>query len=828
MAATDRTGQWERAKELFEAALRREPAERGEFLREGCAGDARLLAEVESLLAAYAESNALSQGIWPSPRLEELHAPASIGPYRLIRKLGVGGMGQVWLAEQAAPLQRQVALKLIRIALYEQSLLQRFQTERQSLAMMEHPVIAKVFDAGATAEGQPYFVMEYVPGSPITTYCDQHKLTIRERLTLFIKVCEGVQHAHQKAVIHRDLKPANILVVELDGEPMPRIIDFGLAKAVASTIPQEALATRIGALVGTPGYMSPEQAAARADIDTRTDVYSLGVILYELLTGQLPAAPDAPRPSARAGKDRKLSGLRGTDPKPLVRLLRGDLDVITMKALEADRERRYGMPAELAADIARYLEHEPIVARPANAAYRAQKYVQRHRVAVGIAAGLVILLAGFAGVQAVQLHRITRERDRANRITDFMTRMFKVSDPSQARGNQVTAREILDKASAQVETGLARDPDLQSQMMMVMAAVYENLGLYEQAGSLYAEAAAIRERQSGPEDAGTLSSKAGLAWSLYRRGHYAEAEQLLRQVVAVRTARFGTDNNDTIGVMDQLGAVLNEEGHATEAESLERRAFDFRRRVLGDRDPDTLVSMNHLALTLQSQGRWPEAEQLDRQQLLTLRQIEGADSPQSLLAADNLAIILYRERRYAEAESLDRETLATKRRVLGPDHPETVRSMNTLTAVLTDEGKLLEARKLGEEALAIRTRVLGPEHPLTLSSMSNLAEILTRLGDYPRAEDLLRDANATEVRVLGPDHPATALSTYNLGALELRRGRRDQALQLLQHAVDHGLPSWVAQGMSDDPDLELLRGDPRFVALLARVKAGAVAANTSH
>jgi eukaryotic-like serine/threonine-protein kinase len=828
MAATDMTGQWARAKELFEAALQRAPAERSEFLRAACAGDQRLLAEVESLLAAYAESNALSQGIWPSPHRDELEAPERIGPYRLIRKLGEGGMGQVWLAEQAAPLQRPVALKLIRIALYEQSLLQRFQTERQSLAVMEHPVIAKVFDAGATAEGQPYFVMEYVPGSPITSYCDEHKLSIRERLALFIKVCEGVQHAHQKAVIHRDLKPANILVVELDGEPMPRIIDFGLAKAVASSIPQEALATRIGALVGTPGYMSPEQAAARADIDTRTDVYSLGVILYELLTGQLPSAQDAQRPSARAGKDRKLAELRGTDPKRLVRLLRGDLDLITMKALEPDRERRYGMPAELAADIARHLEHEPIVARPANAAYRVHRYVQRHRVAVSIAAGLLILLAGFAAVQAVQLHRITRERDRANRITDFMTRMFKVSDPSQARGNQVTAREILDKASAQVDSGLSRDPDLQSQMMMVMAAVYENLGLYEQAGSLYGKAAAIRERQSGPEDAATLASKAGLAWSLYRRGHYAEAEKLLRQVVAVRSARFGTDNNDTMGVMDQLGAVLNEEGHAAEAEVLERRALDFRRRVLGDRDPDTLVSMNHLALTLQSQGRWPEAEQLDRQQLLTLRQIEGPDSPRGLLAADNLAIILYREKRFAEAEALDRETLATKRRVLGPDHPETVRSMNTLTAVLTDEGKLPEAQTLGAEALAIRTRVLGPEHPLTLTSMNNLAEILTRLGDYPRAESLLQQAYATQVRVLGPDHPATAISTYNLGALELRRGRRDDALQLLQHAVDHGLASWIAQGMAEDPDLEPLRGDPRFDALRAQVKARAVAANTSH
>jgi serine/threonine protein kinase len=433
----------------------------------------------------------------------------SIGPYRLLRKLGEGGMGQVWLAEQTVPVRRQVALKLIRAGMYDDSVVQRFQSEQQSLAVMNHPAIAKVFDAGSTTEGQPYFVMEYVDGPSITRYCDSKKLKVRERLELFIKMCEGVQHAHQKAIIHRDLKPSNVLVVEVDGKPVPRIIDFGIAKAISSQpSAEQTMFTRVGALVGTPGFMSPEQADPSVlDVDTRTDVYSLGVILYVLLTGMLPFDPEQwrrkpfdevlrqlreevpSRPSTKLSIEKyaatAVAERRGTGPRELVTLLRGDLDWITMKALERDRARRYGTPSELAADIWRYLRHELVVARPASTGYRLTKYVRRHRVAVGVAAGLVLLLAGFAVVQAVQLRRITRERDRANRITEFMTGMFKVSDPDESRGNTVTAREILDNASKDIESGLAKDPELQSQLMGVMGKVYNSLGLYPQAESGY-------------------------------------------------------------------------------------------------------------------------------------------------------------------------------------------------------------------------------------------------------------------------------------------------------------------------------------------------------
>src|SRR5271165_2815164 len=496
---------WERVKELLHLAVALEPEPRAKFLDEVCASDEPLRAELESLLSVDAE---LSEQFLRSPLADdpdsdlEQQAAAALGAgqlfaqrFLLIRKLGEGGMGQVWLAEQTAPVRRPVALKLIRAGMYDEAVMQRFQAERQSLAIMEHPCIAKVFDAGSTPQGQPYFVMEYVPGFPITEYCDQKKLKIRDRLELFIQACEGVQHAHQKAIIHRDLKPANILVIEVDGKPTPRIIDFGLAKATTPLVEGESLFTQLGHFVGTPGYMSPEQADPNVqDIDTRTDVYSLGAVLYVLLTGLQPfenkrrqkepldeflrklREEEPPRPSTKVSTDRDTSAAtaeaRGTEPRHLVSLLRGDLDWIAMKALEKDRTRRYGSPSDLAVDIRRYLDHEPVLARPASAGYRLRKYVRRHRVAVSVATGLVLLLAAFSALQAAQLRRITSERDRANRerdratrITDFMTGMFKVSDPNEARGNSVTAREILDKASGDIDAGLAKDPELQARLM---------------------------------------------------------------------------------------------------------------------------------------------------------------------------------------------------------------------------------------------------------------------------------------------------------------------------------------------------------------------------
>jgi serine/threonine protein kinase len=735
-----------------------------------------------------------------------------VGPYHILQKLGEGGMGEVWVAEQHKPIHRRVALKLIKAGMDTKQVIARFEAERQALAMMDHPAIAKVFEAGETDEGRPYFVMEYVQGIPITTHCDQNRLTTPERLELFMHVCEGVQHAHQKAIIHRDLKPSNILVVIQDGVAMPKIIDFGVAKATAQSLTERTMYTELGMLIGTPEYMSPEQAEMSGqNVDTRTDVYSLGAILYELLVGALPFDPkelrragfdeirrkirqeDPPKPSAKLSTMGDASTIqaeiRRTESPTLIRQIRGDLDWITMKALEKDRTRRYGSPSELAADIDRYLHHQPIEARPPSGLYKTKKFIRRHRVGVGVASTLAILLVTFSITTAIQARRIARERDRANQeaevsrqVSDFLTGLFKVSDPSEARGNSITAREILDKGAKSISEAMKSQPVLQSKMTSTIGEVYTNLGLYKEAEPLLAGALTTQRRIQGNSHPETLSSIHKLANLYWYQNRKEDAERLYDELVEIRKRVLGKDHPDTLRATYDLASLYWAREQFDKAVGLAQKTLEAQRRVLPEDHPDIINSIANLSSFYYAQERYKDALPLDEEAVALGVRVLGKDHPDTLLSMFNLATIYEKLEMFDRAESIYVSSIEGQRRVLGDEHPITIKSQSALAKMYIHLKRYDEAKKLLTEALMTYKAKLGDENEHTRMTLMQLSTVLKSEGDYSGAEGLYRQALATIRTQYGKERLSIAQLLQGLGLLQSERGHTE-AISLLREAV---------------------------------------------
>jgi len=825
------SGRKQQVLRLVRAALELEPPERSAFL-EALSGDPSLREEVDSLISSYEQGDTIvdlpptdlladrekatglgnvSVGQLKSGGLDRV-VGSRIGPYRIMREIGRGGMGVVFEAEQEEPVRRKVALKLVKWGMDTREVIARFESERQALALMNHSHIASVFDAGATEQGRLFFVMEYVSGVPITEYCDKHRLTIGERLELFIRVCEGIQHAHQKGILHRDIKPTNVLVSIQDDKPVPKIIDFGLAKAVSQRLTEKSVYTELGQMVGTPEYMSPEQAdVTNLDIDTRTDVYSLGVMLYELLVGARPYEEkalrqagfdeirrrirevDPPRPSARLSslgeKSTATADKRRVELPDLEKQLKGDLDWVTMKALEKDRIRRYGSVSELAVDVRRYLSDQPVQARPPSLAYAVSKFVRRNRVVVA-AAGLVLaaLLVGLAAA-AVGFVQASRERDVAEKarseseaVTDFLAGMLGAADPAEL-GKDVTVRQVLDQASSSLGDEFADQPLIEARLRGTIGETYKALGLYGESEPHLARALELQTELQSEEQAGRIEATHNLALLYRAQGRLDEAEPLSMEALEDARRELGEEDPQTLAAMHSLAALHQDQGRHQEAETLYLETLELRRRVLGEEHDDTLTTKNNLGWFYKEQGRFDEAEELLVGCLEVHRRVLGEDHPDTLPAMSNLASLYATSGRFQEAETLYAEALEICR-LLGDEHPHTLAILNNLAAMYSDQGRYDEAESVLIEALEIQRRTLGVEHSDTLTSMINLAVLRARQGRVVESEPLLTEALEIRRRVLGEEHPDTLYTMSILGAMLSRMGKYGAAEVVFRETVD--------------------------------------------
>ena len=814
----DAASNWRHVDLVLDAALDLPHDQRASFLDRACTDDPALRADAERLLQAcdraehFLDEPAL---LFASPLLESLTIEAGaapdvgmhVGPYRLIRELGHGGMGAVYLAERDdSQFRHRVALKVIRRGMDDDAVL-RFMDERQILASLNHPNIARLLDGGVTSDGLPYFAMEYVEGLRIDRYCDGRRLSIAARLELFVHVCHGVQYAHRNLIVHRDLKPSNILVTD---DEQVKLLDFGIAKLLGAPEAARAL-TQGGARLMTPQYASPEQVRGES-ISTASDIYTLGVVLYELLTGQYPYRCAAHRddleravlneqpirpstavrrtPVSRAA-DRAVasspsaSDARNCTVEKLHRTLRGDLDTIVLRAMSKEIDRRYGTAEQLASDIWRHLAGRPVTARRDTFQYRAQKFVRRHPFSVAAMVAFTTLLVVFSSVTTIQSRRIgaqaehlKAERDKAQQITSFLTEMFNLSSPLEGKGNTLRARDVLDSATARIDRELKAQPEIQAQLMKRVGRAYYGLGLYGSARRLYTSALVLFEQTQGENSADASSTMNGLALVLLDDGDYQAAERMYRRALAIRRRMLGDQHRDVARTLNGLGLVLCINGRGKDADAVLREALNIDRRT-----PENLVgigqTLNNLGRVRQDAGDAPSAEALHRESLALRTRLFGADHFEVSVSQVNLAIALRTRGELATAESLLRQALRTQRLVLSDEHADVAATMSELAAVVAMEGDARAAEALYRESLQRQRRVLGSSHPRLIGTLVRLGQLVIDKNRPAEGERLIREALAISEQSFPADHWQIGEAQVALGAALSALGDDNEAERLL-------------------------------------------------
>ena len=837
---------------VFEAALQLPPKQRQAYLDHTCGDDPELRRRVSALLDAHE-----SEADFPSPAASvagptmalsilPTEKPGDcIGRYKLLQQIGEGGCGVVYMAEQEEPIRRRVALKVIKLGMDTKSVIGRFEAERQALALMDHPNIAKVLDAGATDTGRPFFVMELVRGTKITDYCDQNNLSTPERLDLFIQICHAVQHAHQKGVIHRDLKPSNILVTVNDGVAVPKVIDFGIAKATQGRLTDQTVFTAFEQFIGTPAYMSPEQAVLTSvDIDTRSDIYSLGVLLYELLTGRTPfdqkellaagldemrrtiREKEPPKPSTRLTQDlvskseigNRKSEMNGASSrrllrvKELIHVLRGDLDWIVMKCLEKDRGRRYETANGLASDIRRHLNCEPVTACPPSRWYEFQKSVRRHKFGFAATAAIIIVLAAGVFVSAGEAIRARRaeqaqirlrhlsqaneqkardngqkaltEAAKSQQVSRFLREMLLGVDPDVAKGRDTTIlKEILSNASERVTSQVTNQPEVEAEIRTTLGRVYTALGDYRTAEAMERRAIALQRGLQPKGNAELGVSLYELGKILEQAGNLPEAESALREALANNREVLGNAHVNTAIVLTSLGNVLTDEGKLAEAETNINEALRIKEKLTGSEHDTVSASLNDLAIIKRAEANYPQAEALFRQALAIDKKAHGNEHTEVATKLNNLAVVLDAQGKLAEAEAAEREALGIDRHLLGEEHPDVANDLNSLAITLMKENKLAEAETFARQVLEMNRKLLGQEHQHVALAIGNLAFILMKEGNLAEAETLAREAFEMDRKLLGNDSPNATVRLNVLSGILADEGKFAEAEPLAREAV---------------------------------------------